>query len=448
MLPAQFISRIKKQFGQQADVFLASLDLPSKTSIRFHTHKLVNQQFEGTVVPWYERGLVLHQRPSFILDPLWHAGAYYVQESSSMYVAAILRQIKSTFNKPIKVLDLSAAPGGKSTLILDILDNNDLLVCNEPIKSRASILVENMIRWGYSNVAVTRNQVNEWADLEGFFDVVLIDAPCSGEGMFRKDHRARQQWSEANVELCASRQASILQYASKLVNKDGYLIYSTCTFNEQENEERVLQLHQIGFESMPLPMFDGVDMITSYKQHPVFAARFLPHRTSGEGFFISLLKQHNTPQLCKIKPANLNVIKPSSINTSFIASDADQFTYIQLSKGIIAFPTQHIQSLHALQGKDILHTGLQYGEMIQQKLIPNHGLALSVHLNKDVERTNLDIQQALLYLKKGNLPRELFAENGWQVVTYQHLPFGWVNVLSNRVNNYLPTQLRILKDLE
>lgn len=447
MLPAQFTSRIKQQFAQQADAFLASLELPSQTSIRFHQHKRCAQLFSGTSVPWYEQGLILEQRPSFILDPLWHAGAYYVQESSSMYVAAVLKQIKSTLNKPIKVLDLSAAPGGKSTLVLDMLDPNDLLVCNEPIKSRANILVENIIRWGYPNVVVTRNQTQDWTDFEGFFDVVLVDAPCSGEGMFRKDHQARQQWSEAHVELCASRQASILQHVAPLVAQDGFLIYSTCTFNHSENEERVLQLQQMGFQSVALPTFDGVEVVNEYQNNPIFAARFLPHRTSGEGFFIACLKQQHATHPDRIKQAKFNVLKPTSSYTAFV-EHPETFTYIQLPQGITAFPTQHIQALHALQSKEVLHAGVLIGELMQQKLIPNHALALSLVLHKDVLRTNLSLQHALLFLKKGNLPRELFAQTGWQVVAYENLPLGWINVLPNRVNNYLPTALRILKDIE
>jgi 16S rRNA C967 or C1407 C5-methylase (RsmB/RsmF family)/NOL1/NOP2/fmu family ribosome biogenesis protein len=447
MLPPLFIQQINKQFLHEANDLLAALELPSQTSIRLHPKRLNESHFAGEQIPWYKHGYVLATRPSFIADPLWHAGAYYVQESSSMYIAAVIKYIKNDLNRPLRILDLSAAPGGKSTLIMDMIDENDLLVCNEPIKSRAAILAENCIRWGYPNVIVTRNHPSDFLKLKGFFDVVLVDAPCSGEGMFRKDHAARNEWSMKHVALCAARQESILQDVATLVTNNGYLIYATCTFNEMENEERVAVLQANGFESIPLPIFDGLYPISTYAGKTLHAIRFLPHRTGGEGLFISCLKQIDGMQYYWPKHEKSNSLKASPTFTSYMQMP-EEFSYFNSKEKIIALPKKHAQSMTYLQKYlNIVNAGITLGNLVHGKFIPHHALAMSLYLSPNLTRTNIALKDAYLYLQKGNLSPDLFNQKGLQLVCYHQHILGWVNVLPNRVNNYLPAHLRVLKDL-
>src|SRR5688572_6979389 len=221
MLPQAFIKRIQSQF-KDADQFLEALSTPFITSIRKHPLKGKHIELGIENVPWCKDGFYLSERPVFTLDPHFHAGAYYVQESSSMFIHTILDQLFS--KKNIRILDLCAAPGGKSTLIASWLNGNGLLVSNEVIRSRANILLENLIKWGYSNTWVTNTDVHVLGGINEFFDCILIDAPCSGEGLFRKDKDAITEWSEANCDLCAKRQKKIVADILPALNVGGYCI--------------------------------------------------------------------------------------------------------------------------------------------------------------------------------------------------------------------------------
>ena len=257
-----------------------ALETKPPTSVRVNDKIAYQPSSEN--VAWCKSGYYLDERPLFTADPLFHAGVYYVQEASSMFLE---QAVKQYFPMADTVLDLCAAPGGKSTLLSQTLAESSLLVSNEIIRSRAYILAENLIKWGNPNVVVTNNEPKDFAILGGFFDAIVIDAPCSGEGMFRKDAGAVEEWSEYNVTLCAARQTEIVSSVWDALKTDGILVYSTCTFNREENEENVQWIcNELGAEVLSIDLQGNSDITKSD-----FGYRFYPHKTKGEGFFISVL---------------------------------------------------------------------------------------------------------------------------------------------------------------
>lgn len=244
-------------------------------------------------VPWCRKGYYLAHRPLFTLDPLFHAGAYYVQEASSMFLEQVLKRYLP--DHPVAMLDLCAAPGGKSTHARSLLPEGSLLVSNEVMRNRAQILAENITKWGNADVVVTQSDPADFASLEETFDIMLTDVPCSGEGMFRKDEGAISDWSVENVELCRQRQRRILGDAWPCLKPGGLLIYSTCTYNTDENEENVRWICQtLGAEVLPvevLPEWQITGNLLADSDFPVY--RFLPHRTRGEGLFMAVMRKHD-----------------------------------------------------------------------------------------------------------------------------------------------------------
>jgi len=233
--PEKFIESLQNAPGFNAAEFEKAHQKPAPTTIRANPFKHYKPK-AGKQIPWCAEGFYLNERPSFTFDPLFHAGCYYVQEASSMFIAHIIKYIKDDAEGPARVLDLCAAPGGKSTLLSSALNPDDLLVANEIIKTRVPVLADNLTRWGPSNTIVSNNDPKDFSRLKGFFDIVLVDAPCSGSGMFRKDPDAMNEWSEANVNLCHQRQERILADVYPAIAADGYLIYSTCSYSVAENE--------------------------------------------------------------------------------------------------------------------------------------------------------------------------------------------------------------------
>ncbi len=232
-LPQQFIDRVVQDLGaSQADALFAALGTESPTSIRLNPYK-IDKPIDESPVGWSKYGFYLPQRPSFTLDSDFHAGAYYVQEASSQFVGHILasRNVEGA-----RVLDMCAAPGGKSTLYSTLVGLEGLVVANEINRARASVLADNARKWGLGNIVVCNNRPEHLAQFESWFDVVAVDAPCSGEGMFRKMDGAVEEWSVANVAMCAQRQKEILDNAWLSLKAGGVLLYSTCTFNHDENE--------------------------------------------------------------------------------------------------------------------------------------------------------------------------------------------------------------------
>lgn len=326
------------------------------------------------------------------------------------------RQIKHTPNRI--VLDLCAAPGGKSTHLLSLLDRRDLLVANEVIRSRVSVLNENIRKWGHQNVVVCSNDPADFSTLEGLFDLILIDAPCSGEGLFRRDPSAIQQWSVDNTILCATRQRRILADIWPALKTGGYLIYSTCTFNPAENEENLQWLSQNNdLESIRIPLQKswGVEEIET---NGLYGYRFLPQNVKGEGFFLTLIRKkdgidsYSIPKKIKSRlekmPRQFGEIR-NWLNTS----DSEFFAK---SEYLIAFPEDKISILNALFEKlRVISYGLPVAQFKKNDLLPEHTFALSVDRNPTIFDTiELDLHDALLFQKKEEIKVDSTVK-GWMI---------------------------------
>jgi len=324
--PSDFIRRIRDQFPATADDFVEALNFDARVSIRLNKQKFDSIP-ELPTVPWSNQAYFLEQRPVFALDPLWHAGAYYVQEASSMFLEQAFQQIQTDGSK--MVLDLCAAPGGKSTHLNSLINDKDLLVSNEVIRSRVPILIENLSKWGHSNFMVSNSDARQFGDLGPLFDVLVIDAPCSGEGLFRRDPEAAKEWSLENANLCSVRQRRILAESWPCLKQGGYLIYSTCTFNPAENEENLNWLRsQGGFESVRIPLQEEWN-VNEIDNNGIYGYRFLPHKVKGEGFFLSILKKtEQTEPVHFPKKLKTRLQRPTSMPDGWLQSTTDK-TFFQ-----------------------------------------------------------------------------------------------------------------------
>lgn len=442
-IPEDFFNRMKGSLQHAFPDFLKSLKETSPISIRLNQHK--NFSVEGEPVPWCKTGRYLKTRPVFTLDPAWHAGAYYVQEASSMFLEQAIKQL-ALDNKPVRVLDLCAAPGGKSTLLANLLHEDSLLVSNEVIRSRASILDENLTKWGVGNLVVTNNDPRDFENLTGFFDVIVVDAPCSGEGLFRKDREAMTEWSVNNVQRCARRQQRILADVWPALKSNGILIYSTCTYNALENEENIQWLaehHTLESVALRLEPNWGIEAV-NHKE--IIGYRFYPHHVVGEGFFLSIVqKQELTePVSPHKKGAPTSPAKKVQEQLSHWVLDPDHFTFHQHNDLISLFrkslATDHLFLYQKLR---VVNSGTAVATLKGDKVIPEHALALSTCLNrKHFQTVDLNQDDAVNFLKKENIHVQGH-NRGYVLVTNQNLPLGWLNVLDNRSNNLYPKAWRI-----
>jgi len=456
ILPEKFKEEIRILLDAESESFFLALEKEPITSVRKNPFKPSTIFDEEEKVEWCDEGRYLKLRPSFIADPLFHAGAYYVQESSSMFLNHVLKTVLSQIDQPLKVLDLCAAPGGKSTLINSLLSDNDLLVSNEIIRSRVDVLDENMMRWGQPNVFISNNDPKDFSSLTTFFDIILVDAPCSGEGMFRKDKNAISEWSENNVQLCAGRQQRIIEDVLPALKPGGFLIYSTCTFNKKENEENVAwMMNEFGLLNIKIDTNENHQIIKSsvtssgVEKQQINAYRFFPHKVKGEGLFITVLQKpadiNVTP---KYRDQKLTFVQRKNLDEIKIwLNKPDEFEFIEWNKNIHAIRKSQIKNLSILaKYLHLKNAGILMGEMMKDKLIPSHYLALSNALSKDVKSIDITKEEAIKFLRKDTLILNNKYEQGIYLLKYEGLGIGWVKVLQNRINNYLPTHLRILKE--
>ena len=460
-IPQALINSLENVTGFDKDAFLkVHQSGEQNTSIRFNTNKLSGslddylkevEKEVGTVtsVPWNTSGYYLSMRPSFTLDPLFHAGGYYVQEASSMFLEEVLKQCIDV-SQPVKVLDLCAAPGGKSTLIQSVISAKSLLVSNEILKTRVTVLAENITKWGASNVIVTNNDSKDFNRLSNFFDVIVVDAPCSGSGLFRKDPKAIEEWSEQNVEMCNLRQQRILADILPALKPGGTLIYSTCSYSTKENEDIcdwIITNHALS--AINLQLKNEWHIIETHGiQTNANGYRFFSDKLKGEGFFIAAFKKplvedeeksgrKGKGKSERLTAGEIEVVRP------FI-NNADDFFFIKQHEDVIAVPIHLERDLadtqHALY---IKKAGVKLGTIIRNELIPDHELALSNILNNATPSIEVDKEMALQYLRRQEIKLDSNIK-GWALLTYHNLPLGWVKVLPNRVNNYYPKEWRIL----
>ncbi|WP_367390502.1 RNA methyltransferase [Lewinella sp. LCG006] len=444
-LPLAFQAQMQDILTEEAYIaFAASLETDAPVSLHLHPVKKGAQFPTGEAVPWHEGGLYLTERPSFTLDPLFHAGAYYVQEASSMLIAAAFRQCFPE-GRPLRVLDLCAAPGGKSTLLTSLLPGGSWLLANEVIRSRYQILRYNLNKWGYANTFTSNHDVEDFSKLEGFFDLVLVDAPCSGEGLFRKDQAARQEWSPENVNLCAARQGRILKAAAALVAPGGILLYSTCTYNQQENDENAAWLaneSELTYKDLNFPTHWELEK----RPHGYQA---YPHRVRGEGFFLAAFqklslevknKPHKIIPFQKLQAVDRKLL---ALARPWVAPETDYHYFTSAKGNWRALASTLLEDAQILaQYLHRIEVGTIIGEPKGKQLVPSPEWALQLDCRIDLPHLEVDLETALAFLRKATPPLPGLPK-GWVLLRYQGLNLGWVKGLGNRYNNYYPKQWRI-----
>ena len=448
----------------------------SPTSIRLNPFKCQHgEEVEGEPIPWCpSMGRYLSNRPNFTFDPLLHAGMYYVQEASSMFVDLVIRQL---VHRPVMMLDLCAAPGGKSTAVRAALPEGSLLFSNEPMRTRSQILAENIQKFGHPDMIVTNNYPRDYKKSKLQFDVILTDVPCSGEGMFRKDDGAISEWSLQNVDNCWHLQREIVSDIWSCLKPGGILIYSTCTFNAHEDEENIAWIcEELGAEPIALQDVDNSWNITGNlvgSDIPVY--RFLPGKTKGEGIFLAVLRKHgeieeNTALANAIlsekkkgkergnkkgnkgNKSNKTVWTMIPGNWLHSTDDATEegkygmgYAYEKNDEDVYAIPQRWLNIYQkATSSLKVIHAGIKLGTDKGKGLIPDQCLALSTMLNKEAfPQVELSYEDAIRYLRKEavNLPEG--TPKGYVLVTYRQIPLGWEKNIGNRANNLYPQEWKI-----
>lgn len=448
MLPQQFIQQLISSLGpERAGEVISYIEgTPPSVSVRLNPFKtgdalpvLPYDKERSTFSRW---GHFLQTRPEFALDPLFHAGAYYVQEASSMYLENILPQMtemgREYPGEPFMVLDLCAAPGGKSTHLLSMLRSlpGSVLVSNEVVRARAAVLCENISKWGAANVVVTNNDPADFTSLHEFFDVVVADVPCSGEGMFRKDPEAVAQWSSENVRMCASRQRRIISDILPALRPGGLLVYSTCTFNRLENEDNTAWLVSA----------NGMELLQQKHFYPGDPG-------AGEGFFMAVLRKPVNGSRSRRMPVRLSGKAGGGQYRQYGSPEwvREGFTVLRKGNVLKAFPEgtgASVQAMESSCGLRVMMSGNAVGEVVDGKsgkplVLPVYSLIQGeAYRRGSLPETEVSRDTALAYMRRDPvLFRDLPA--GYLVLTYAGLPFGLVKNLGNRCNGLLPPSIAL-----
>ncbi|MCQ2288254.1 MAG: rRNA cytosine-C5-methyltransferase [Muribaculaceae bacterium] len=443
-LPEQFIAQIERLFPGESDAMLRAIsETNPSVSVRVNDARDAVVPTGVDTVPWCDRGFYLDERPQFTFDPMWHAGMYYVQDASSMFIHHV---IKSLVDEPAVFLDLCAAPGGKTTAALQALPEGSLVVANEIVVSRARVLADNVSRWGNPNSAVTCCAPRGLGKLRHAFDVIAADVPCSGEGMMRKDDEAVSQWSPALVEQCADRQRGIIADIWPALKPGGLFIYSTCTYNTEENEQMLAHIvEEYGAEVLEVPVSPEWPIHAGVNTElPCY--RFLPHLTRGEGLFMAVLRK---PADEPVRPA-----KPGKKQRTPARTDAPRtlkqwllqekdYKVTVTGDTVAAVPKQYAAIIDLLAECNLMQAGVTLGTVKGKNCVPAQSLALSSALNREeFPECKLDYPTAIAYLRGEAITVD--APRGYALVTYNGAPLGWINNLGNRANNMYPKPLRIL----
>jgi 16S rRNA C967 or C1407 C5-methylase (RsmB/RsmF family)/NOL1/NOP2/fmu family ribosome biogenesis protein len=442
MNPKELLAHVASRSGVLDEggvrAFIDAHAVPPPVSIRLNRAK-----WQGDVpansVPWASDAFYLSQRPTFTFDPLFHAGAYYVQEAGSMFLEAAVRAC-GLAGSDCMALDLCAAPGGKSTHLLSTLGDGAVLVSNEVVRQRARVLCDNITKWGRTNVCVTGSDPSLFRGLRGFFDLVVVDAPCSGEGLFRKDADAMLHWSEEAVEHCAHRQAGILADAWATLRDGGHLIYSTCTYNRHENEEQVARLLSWGAECVEVPLAASWGVM-EVREGGVRGYRFMPHLAASEGFFLSVVRKPGADRGRSSLPKGALTQLP----------ERDFAPWMQGMEAVLVRQGDAVAALsHGLLGVlptlgtqvHVLQRGMLVGQEVRGQFLAVHGLAMKANCDASgLESVDTDLAEAIHYLR-GNALLATDAR-GHALVHYRGLALGLVKGAGNRWNNLYPDPLRI-----
>lgn len=418
-LPKEFEEYTRSLMGEELySKLISGLAATPPVSIRLNPFKVAKdayledeEQLNGlqlTPVPWAKDGYLLSERPSFTLDPLFHAGAYYVQEASSMFLDFIIRQL---VKEPVTMLDLCAAPGGKTTCAMAALPEGSILYSNEPIRTRANILAENVMKFGHPDIIVTNNYAKDYAKAKKTFDVILTDVPCSGEGMFRKDPNAINEWSTSNVDSCWKLQRSIVEDIWQCLKPGGILIYSTCTFNAHEDEENVQWIiDNLGADPIALEGVKEEWNITGALKGNLPVYRFIPGKTKGEGLFMAVMRKKG---------------EPTQGSTPTILKKERKISMKE-------------------KGLKVMTHGINPPTQKGKKTIPDISLALSINQKEnDYPHVDVDRQTAINYLRREAITLPADTPRGIVTITYKGLGLGFANNIGNRANNLYPQEWRI-----
>lgn len=423
--PKGFLEQLAPLLGDELPSFVASYEALPCRGLRMRAGFARPADAEEEV-PWAENG---YRVPLDTLDgaTIAHeAGAYYMQEPSAMVAAAALHPTPGE-----RVLDLCAAPGGKSTQLATYLQGQGLLVCNEPHPGRAQILSRNIERMGVPNAIVVSSLPEKMCGpWKGFFDKVLVDAPCSGEGMFRRHPESREEWDESAPARCAQRQKQILDCAAQMVRPGGMMAYSTCTFNALENEGVIADFlaHHADFALVPFAL-------------PGLAAcdgqlRIWPHKVRGEGHFVALLCRQGEAAL----PIGEHLPAADKASAQAAAVWAQEVG-VQLPGMVCAFGGQLVcppVTMPPLKGIKVLRLGLHVGQMKGKAFVPDHAIALAL---KCARRVEVDEKAALAYMHGESLPCEDDLR-GWITLVYQGMQLGWGKASDGQIKNHYPKGLR------
>ncbi len=445
-LPPLFIDRMRIQLDAEYSEFEESMSTPSPTSVRHHPFKSASTIEPQQGIPWCTTGAYLTERPVFTLDPLYHAGCYYVQEASSMILESFFKMLPPS-SSPRTLLDLCAAPGGKATHLLSMMGPEDILVANEIHPNRHGILFENLTRWGNPQVLTARCSPEQLASAHPErFDIILVDAPCSGEGMFRKDPVAIRQWDMDLVSQCANRQENILQEVMQLLRPGGHIIYSTCTYNREENEDQMERLiRQTGCEEIRPDMHSDWGIQPSDR-----GFRCYPHRLQGEGLYMCMIQKpmdHTTHYAGNVRGNGNrhlgNPAKPPEMVHEYVQGDRFNW-FLGRQDQWRAMPGNVLES-----AGDLIHSALdiQSGVIVGKRktptvFIPDHALALSRICHTDIPKFELAKEDALRFLKKETIPTS-DPDSGIRLITYNGFGLGWAKVVPGRLNNLIPHHWRI-----
>jgi NOL1/NOP2/sun family putative RNA methylase len=447
-LPEEFKYSMRETLGDDAEKLFAALDTPAEVSIRLNPAKPA-EVYDGEVIGWSPNGRYLECRPQFTLDPLMHGGAYYVQEASSQFVVHIL---KGDNLEGARMLDMCAAPGGKTTLYSSLVGRKGLVVANDINRGRVMALEDNVKRWGMGNVVVTCSEPRYIGDFESWFDVVAVDAPCSGEGMFRKMEEARTEWSPASVEQCVARQREILAEAWRALRPGGKLIYSTCTFNNREDEGIVEWLmEEYGDEIVAAERVETCDEwgIVRSDIGAFQCFHFYPHSARGEGFFAAVARKAEGGAKRRVPKARRKVFASLQgaelTEVSRWVDDSKAMSFRKIDNVVYGYDSAVMDDVtHLSESLSVAYSGVALGQIFKGALKPEHSLAMFVGRSRDVvPEVEVSLEDAQNFLRKQDIDAKQFSE-GINIVMYKGVAIGFVKRIGARCNNMYPKEQRIL----
>lgn len=457
-LPRRFVESLKALgsplFDNLAETLATTRPSVAVRDNRAKHYRYPSAETDGDVAWLTERGHYLAERPRFASDPAWHQGLYYVQDASSMFLARVIAALTADGDAPLRYLDACAAPGGKTTAAIDALPAGSLVVANEYVPSRAAILKENIIKWGYPSVIVTRGDTRLLAKaLRETMDIVAADVPCSGEGMMRKDPEAVAQWSEGLIEECVARQEEIVDNLWQTLRPGGYFIYSTCTFNIFENERMVARMIDLyGAESVDIPVEEGW-MIAPAVEGSAAACRFIPGRIRGEGLFMAVLRKPEGAAGSgdgrrgrRDKGAKERPLPREAAAAGGWLTDPEAMTFSVDDDRVNAFPTRWLTELKSLsRATDVIYNGVNVATLRGRDLIPTQALAMSTLLRRGAfPEVEVDKPTALDYLRRQAVTLPEGTPRGFVLLTCGGHPLGFVKNLGNRANNLYPQNWRLI----